>query len=97
MYVDDLFLTNSEKLIVGCKVYTIAKFEMKDIGLMHDILGLDVSQIPREIFHGQGKYAVEILKIFRMEDCKTMAMPMITNLKEITCSYSNMVDPPLYM
>jgi hypothetical protein len=29
----------------------------------------------------QGKYAVEILKRFRMLDCKAMATPMVSNLK----------------
>jgi len=40
------------------------KFEMKDIGMMHYFLGLEVWQRPREIFLGQGKYAVETLKSF---------------------------------
>ena len=30
-----------------------------------------------------------------MEDCKPMATPMITNLKKLTTSYSNLVDPTL--
>jgi hypothetical protein len=31
-----------------------------------------------------------------MEDCKPMAMPMITNLKKVTTSDSELVDPKLY-
>ena len=35
MYVDDLFLTGSKKLIDGCKRDLATNFEMKGIGLMH--------------------------------------------------------------
>ena len=34
-----------------------------------------------EIFLNQGKYTVEILKIFGMLDCKAMTTPMTTSLK----------------
>jgi hypothetical protein len=42
LYVDDLFLTGSERLIVECKKALTTKFEMKDLGLMHYFLGLEV-------------------------------------------------------
>jgi hypothetical protein len=61
LYVDDLFLTGDEKLIVGCKRELTSEFEMKDLGLMHYFLGLEVWQRPDEIFLSQGKYTVEIL------------------------------------
>ena len=54
---------------------------MKDLGLMHYFLRLEVWQIPEGIFLNQGKYAVEILKRFDMLDFKSMDTPMDTNLK----------------
>ena len=54
---------------------------MKDLGLIHYFLGLEVWQSSEEIFIYQGKYGVEILKRFDMLDCKAMATPMHTNLK----------------
>jgi len=42
LYVEDLFLTGNEKLIAGCKKELSKEFEMKDIGLMHYFLGLEV-------------------------------------------------------
>jgi hypothetical protein len=42
LYVGDLFLTGAEKLIAGCKADMATKFEMKDIGMMHYFLGLEV-------------------------------------------------------
>jgi hypothetical protein len=78
------------------KRYLASEFKMKDIGLMHYFLGLEVWRYRREIFLGQGKYAVEILRRFRMEDCKPMATPMITNLKKVITSDSELVDPRIY-
>ena len=42
LYVDGLFLTGSEKIITDCKRGLAVKFEMKDLGLMHYFLGLEV-------------------------------------------------------
>jgi hypothetical protein len=42
LYVDDLFITGAERLIVGCKESLASEFKMKDIGLMHYFLGLEV-------------------------------------------------------
>ena len=44
----------------------------------------------------QGKYALEILKIFDMFDCKSMATPMDTNLKLLSDESSELVDMTQY-
>ena len=48
------------------------------------------------LFISQGKYAVEILKRFRMEDCKPMSIPLVSNLRKINASRSEEFDPTLY-
>jgi len=96
LYIDDLFLTGNEKLIAGCKEELSKEFEMKDIGLMHYFLGLEVWQRDGEIFLNQGKYTVEILKRFRMMDCKSMATPMNSNLKLLYDDTSESFDPTVY-
>ena len=55
-----------------CKKRLSAEFEMKDLGMMHYFLGLEVWQHSNEIFPNQGKHTVEILKRFEMLDCKAM-------------------------
>ena len=60
LYVDDLFLSGNEKQIVECKKNLAEEFEMKDLGLLHQFLGLKVWQSPKGIFMNQGKYAVEV-------------------------------------
>jgi hypothetical protein len=42
LYIDDLFLTDTESLIVECKYALASKFEMKDLGMMHYFFGLEV-------------------------------------------------------
>ena len=53
LYVDGLFLTGNEKLIIWCKKKLAFEFEMKDLGLRHYFLGLKVWHRQKEIFLGQ--------------------------------------------
>jgi hypothetical protein len=66
LYVDDLFLTREENIIIDCKKKLTAEFEMKGLCLMNYFLSLKVWKSPKKIFLNQGKYAVEILKRFDM-------------------------------
>jgi hypothetical protein len=76
-----------------------SKFEMKDLGMMHYFLGLEVSKRSDEILLSQGMYTVELLKKFGMLNCKCMGTPMVTNLKKLSVSSfnSNEIDPTLYI
>ena len=74
----------------------VVEFEMKDLEMMHYFLGLEVWKYPDEIFLNQGKYAVEILKIFGMMDSKAMTTSMTTNLKLLNDDSSEIVDVTLY-
>jgi hypothetical protein len=69
---------------------------MKDLGLMHYFLGLEVWQSPEKIFLSQGKYAVEILKRFDMLESKSMNTHMETKLKLLVDTSSELVDATLY-
>ena len=73
LYVDDIFVTGTDGLIVDTKRKLAAELEIKDLGMMHYFLGMEVWQSTDGIFLGQGKYAVEILKrfvlIFYLEKC----------------------------
>jgi hypothetical protein len=96
LYVDDLFLTGEENLITEGKKKLASEFEMKDLGLMHYFLGLEVWQSQERIFLNQGKYAVEILKTFDMLECKSMNTPMETKLKLLVDTPSKLIDAMLY-
>jgi hypothetical protein len=96
LYVDDLFITGAEDLIVYCKLGLASEFEMSDIGLMHYFLGMEVWQEEGHIFLGQGKYAADILSKFQMKDYRPMSTPMITNWKKLSASDSQLVDATVY-
>ena len=72
LYVDDLFLIGADGLIADTKRKLAVEFKMKDLGMMHYFLGMEVCQN----LLGQGKYAVEILNKVRMMDCNAMTTPM---------------------
>jgi len=92
LYVDDLLLTGVEGRIEECKKQLAAEFDMKDLGLMHYYLGLEVWQGPNEFYLGQGEHVIEILKRFDMMDCKPMTTLMITNLKRLRSFESSPMD-----
>jgi hypothetical protein len=71
---------------------------MKDLGMIHYFLGLEVWQRTDEIFLSQGKYTVEILKKFEILNFKPVAIPMMMNLKKLSVSSFDFdeIDPTLY-
>ena len=98
LYVDDLFLTGAERLIEWCKMQLASELKMKDLGLMHYFLGLEVWQRADEIFSSPGKYIVDILRRFGMMDCKSMTTPITMNLRKLSgvATDSDLVDPMMY-
>jgi hypothetical protein len=98
LYVDDIFLTGDEGIIAWCRRELTLEFKMKDLGLMHYFLGLEVWKRKGEIFVAHGNYTVDVLKRFGMLDCKCMSTPMVTNLRKLhdsdTSSY--LVNPTMY-
>ena len=63
---------------------------------MHYFLGMEVWKNSEGIFINQGKYAVEILKIFDMLECKAMDTPMDTILKLLAEESLELVDVTQY-
>ena len=79
LYVYDLTLTGDERLIKSCKYDLAREFEMKDMGLLHYFLGLEIWKRDGELFVSQGKYANDILRKFNMEGNKSMETPLLGN------------------
>ena len=65
---------------------------MKDLGLLHYFIGLEVKQKRGDIFLSQGKYVRDILQKFGMLDCRPKATPMVTNLKKMHIAITRL-DP----
>ena len=69
---------------------------MKDIGMMHYFLGMEVWQEDGRVFLKQGKYAHDILHRFQMLDCQPMATLMTINFWKLIALESELVDATLY-
>eukprot|EP00253_Pinus_taeda_P035845 PITA_35845 len=78
----ELHVFRLKRLIKSCKEDLVREFEMKDMGLMHYFLGMEVWQKDGEVFGSHGKYANEILKHFHMEKCKPMQTPLARNWRK---------------
>lgn len=97
LYVDDLIFTrNDDKIFDEFKKSMMTEFEMTDLGLMHYFLGLDVIQTTVGNFIYQKKYAQDILKRFRMDDCKPFGTPAELSLKLCKDKGGKEVDSTFY-
>jgi hypothetical protein len=84
VYVDDLILVcNNQNKLLQIKEELNQKFEMKDLGELHFFLGMEVERNRDERFLriNQIKYLKEILKCFRMEECKPIGVPFDPKVK----------------
>lgn len=57
------------------------EFEMTDLGLVKYFLGIEVNQLKYVIFINQTRYALEVLKKFRMINCRATTTPIGTGTK----------------
>ncbi|KAL2345957.1 hypothetical protein Fmac_007242 [Flemingia macrophylla] len=97
LYVDDLLMTGSSKeLIEEFKGGMKEAFEMTDLRKMSFFLGMQVQQDRGEVFISQEKYAKEILRKFKMEECKPSATPMNQKEKFSIEDGAEKVDEKLY-
>jgi hypothetical protein len=95
LYVDDLIFIG-DLSIDDFKNAMKTEFEMTDLGLMKYFLGIEVDQSDDGIFICQTNYANEVLKSFRMLNCKPVATPMATDIKLNKYDEGSYVDPTLY-
>ena len=84
VYVDDLLLaTNDMAQLNATKAALSSRFDMKDMGEAHFILGVQITRdrARRQLYLSQAEYIRTILERFGMQDCKPAATPMATGAK----------------
>jgi len=69
---------------------------MKDMGVMHHFLGMEVWQGDGELFVSQGKYENEIFRIFHMERSKPMETPLVGNWRKEDANSREVVEANVY-
>jgi hypothetical protein len=97
VYVDDIiFGSDDDRMSKRFSQDMQNEFEMSLLGELTFFLGLHISQLDEGIFISQTKYIKEMLKKFRMEDCKLVSTPMISGCKLRKDDESKEVDQRLY-
>jgi hypothetical protein len=80
IYVDDIiFGSTNDALSHEFATKMSKEFEMSMIGELNFFLGLQIKQLKEGTFISQDKYVKDILKKFKMDDCKAIKTPMATN------------------
>jgi hypothetical protein len=79
VYVDDIVFGGSSNSLVARFAEDMSReFEMSMMGELQFFLGLQIKQSKEGTFVHQAKYTKDIVRKFKMEDSKAMAMPMST-------------------
>eukprot|EP00253_Pinus_taeda_P021198 PITA_21198 len=82
LYVDDLLIIGSSaSAIATVKRALHDRFLMTDMGPLHFFLGLEISQDATGIKLSQAKYARDLLKRFRMADCKPASTRFLSGVR----------------
>eukprot|EP00253_Pinus_taeda_P001715 PITA_01715 len=97
LYVDDILITDSSaSTIATVKRALHDRFLMTDMGPLHFFLGLEISQDATGIKLSQAKYARDLLKRFRMTDCKPASTPFLSGVRLEDVGDTPLVDSTLY-
>ena len=76
LYVDEILITgSSKKEIASLKDAMNHAFSMIDLGLLSQLLGLEIAQSQHWIKVHQSKYDLEFLNKFNMKYCKPSNTP----------------------
>jgi len=97
IYVDDVIFGSTNRSL--CKEFSKMmqdEFEMSMMGELKFFFGIKINQCKEGVYVHQSKYTKELLKKFKLEDCKEMNTPM-----HPTCTLSkedqgSKVDQKLY-
>jgi hypothetical protein len=75
VYVDDLVITGHEAQVLAIKSALASKFDMKDLGEVHWLLGIEVER-KRNLYQlSQRKYITDMLEAYGMADCRPVSTP----------------------
>ena len=97
LYVDDIILTGSDKAFIASIIQLLCSaFDLKDLGLLHYFLGLQIEYTTSGLFVHQTKSAIDLLNKFAMVNCKPCKTPCSPNQHLLPNDSSSLSDPSSY-
>lgn len=98
LYVDDLFLTGSDQQgILALLSFLHAHENMKDLGLLHYFLGMEVYRQGRTLILRQQKYALDLLPRADMLDSRPLATPLTSGTELPKLDVTSLSDPTYFI
>lgn len=97
VYADDIVITsNNDAEIQNIKSHLDQVFSIKNLGLLHFFLGIEVSYTTEGILLSQEKFTKELLKDCGLESTKPAVTPLLVGLKLLTTGGNYLHDPSVY-
>lgn len=97
IYVDDILVTGNDMQAVHIlKDHLNTTFSIKDLGILHFFLGIEVSHLPTGIALTQTKFAKELLRDSGVSTFKSVVTPLPLNIKLHHDSSPPFSNPTLY-
>ena len=97
VYVDEILVTGSDLHEINrLKKHLDTIFTIKDLGILHYFLGIEVNYIPKGIVLTQSKFAKELLKESGISTFKKVVTPLPMNFKLSTSEGNLLEDPKPY-
>lgn len=81
IYVDDILVASKTLMTINKVKEMLSKeFDIKDLGVINQYLGIEVTKDENGLFHlNQAKYIKKIVNDFGMSTAKTSSVPMLVN------------------
>ncbi|KAM1070145.1 hypothetical protein TB1_002021 [Malus domestica] len=93
LYVDDIIITGSSTHLIQQVIHSLtAEFDIKDLGVLHYFLGIQVTKTAQGLFLSQSKYITDLLQKVEMMESKACDTPCLPNnrlLKDDGTPYNN--------
>ncbi|XP_051134184.1 uncharacterized mitochondrial protein AtMg00810-like [Andrographis paniculata] len=97
LYVDDIIIMGYDASgISDLHAYLSQQFEMKSLGPLRYLLGLEVSDSPDAFFLSQAKYASDLLARAGLTDCQVVSTPLAYEVRLTPHDGSLLDDPTIY-
>ncbi|KAK1416517.1 hypothetical protein QVD17_32308 [Tagetes erecta] len=97
VYVDDIVLTGSHPKVLEKFISTLAsRFSLKDLGMLHHFLGIEVIPTSSGLFLSQHRHIEDLLTNVKMEGAKDVTTPLCSTESLYPNDGSPAVDPTPY-